>query len=135
MRSIFAFALLLTACSKQPAEPGLTGGTFAGEGRDRLCIAGESGALRAGLIAYGPDDVNCSAAGSLQRAGEGWVLIPKGEGNCRIPLVIDGNSVRVGRPPAACDYYCGPGATLAGKSYQRTETGEKADDLAGDPLC
>ena len=135
MRPILAVALLLTACSKQPAEAGLSGGTFAGVGRDRLCIAGESGALRAGLIAYGPDDVNCSAAGSLQRAGQGWVLIPKGEGDCRIPLVIDGNSVRVGRPPAACDYYCGPGATLAGKSYQRTETGEKADDLAGDPLC
>ena len=34
-----------------------------GEGRDRLCIAGEAGNYRAGLIAYGQGDVNCSASG------------------------------------------------------------------------
>ena len=135
MRSIVALALLLTSCSKPPAEGGLTAGTFAGEGRDRLCIAGEAGAFRAGLIAYGPGDVNCSASGGLERAGQGWVLVPKGEGDCRIPLVIDGNSVRIGQPPAACDYYCGPGAIVAGKIYQRTDMGAKAVDLAGDPLC
>jgi len=135
MRPMLAVALFLAACSKQPAEPGLTAGMFAGEGRDRLCIAGEAGALRAGLIAYGTGDVNCSASGSLQRAGQGWALIPRGEGDCRIPLVIDGNSVRIGQPPAACDYYCGPGATIAGKTYQRADMGAQAVDLAGDPLC
>jgi hypothetical protein len=130
-----ALALLLTACSKQPAEPGLTGGTFAGEGRDRLCIAGEAGAFRAGLIAYGPGDVNCAASGSLQRVGQGWALIPKGEGGCRIPLVIDGNSVRIGQQPGACDYYCGPHASLTGKSFSRLGKAEIVTDLAGDPLC
>ena len=89
----------------------------------------------AGLIAYGQGNMNCSAAGSLQRAGQGWVLVPKGEGDCRIPLEIAGNTVRIGQPPAACSYYCGPGATMAGKTFNRADMGAKAVDLAGDPLC
>ena len=63
------------------------------------------------------------------------MLVPKGEGDCRIPLVIEGNSVSVGRLPAACSYYCGPDATMAGKTYNRADTGAHAVDLAGDPLC
>ena len=102
MRRILLLALLLTACSEEAATPGVAPGTFAGEGRDRLCIAGEAGALRAGLIAYGQGDVNCAAAGSLQPAGQGWALVPRGERDCRIPLQIDGNAVRIGQPPSAC---------------------------------
>jgi len=135
MRAIFPFLLLLAACSKQPAGPELTGGPFVGAGRDRLCIAGEAGALRAGLIAYGNGDVNCSAAGKLERTEQDWVLVPKGEGDCRIPLKIEGDSVSVGQPPAACAYYCGPAATMAGKAFARSDAATKAVDLAGDPLC
>jgi hypothetical protein len=135
MRPILLLALLLTACSRQPAEPSLSTGTFAGNGRDRLCIAGEPGNYRAGLIAFGDDDANCTAAGRLERTGAGWSLVPKGEGDCRIPMVIEGNSLRIGQTPAACSYYCGPGASLAGKSYNRSDMGAKATDLAGDPLC
>jgi hypothetical protein len=135
MRPILCLVLLLAACTQQPTEPSLATGTFAGEGRDRLCIAGNKGSLRAGLIAYGQGDVNCSASGSLQRAGAGWVLVPRGEGDCRIPLTIDGDTIRIGRPPAACGYYCGPEATMADKSYARVDMGAKAVDLAGDPLC
>ncbi|HET9397941.1 MAG TPA: hypothetical protein VFO45_03905 [Sphingomicrobium sp.] len=135
MRTILSSALLLASCSQQPAQSTLATGTFAGEGRDRLCIAGELGAYRAGLIAYAPGDTNCSAAGRLEPQGTGWMLVPKGEGDCRIPLTIDGNSVQVGQAPAACSYYCGPGATMAGKTFSRTETGAKVTDLAGDPLC
>jgi hypothetical protein len=135
MRPIIALALLLTACSQQPAEPGLTPGTFAGAGRDRLCISGEAGALRAGLIAYGQGDVNCSAAGNLRQAGDGWLLVPKGEGDCQISLAIEGNAIRIGQPPAACAYYCGPNASMAGKIFNRSGMGAKVVDLAGDPLC
>ncbi|WP_294123376.1 hypothetical protein [Sphingomonas sp.] len=135
MRSIPCLVLLLVACSQQPAEPTLTGGTFAGAGRDRLCIAGEAGAPRAGFIAYGEGDVNCSAAGRLQRSGQGWVLVPKGEGDCHIPLEIAENSARIGQPPAACSYYCGPGTKLAGKTFNRADAATKAVDLAGDSLC
>jgi hypothetical protein len=135
MRPIYMLSLLLAACSQQPAGPGLTPGTFAGEGRDRLCVAGQAGSLRAGLIAYGQGDVNCSAAGSLQQAGQGWVLVPRGEGECRIPLAVEGNSIRIGQVSAACSYYCGPGASMAGKTFNRADMGAKAVDLAGDPLC
>jgi hypothetical protein len=135
MRLIVALALLLTACSKQPADAGLPSGTFAGAGRDRLCISGEAGALRAGLIAYGAGDVNCSASGKLEQSGQGWVLVPKGEGDCRIPLEIQDSNIRVGQPPAACSYYCGPAATMAGKAFARSDSTSKAADLAGDPLC
>lgn len=135
MRIMFPALLLLTACSQQPVDSPIPTGTYAGERRDRLCIAGEAGNLRAGLIAYGPGDANCSAAGPLEQAGAGWALVPKGEGECRIPLQIDGNVVRIGQPPAACAYYCGPGADMEGKIYNRADVGAKAVDLAGDPLC
>jgi hypothetical protein len=135
MRPILLLAPLLAACSQEAAPPLLATGMFAGEGRDRLCIAGEPGAYRAGLIAYGPDNVNCSAAGRLEQGAAGWTLVPKGEGDCRIPLAVEGNSVRVGKPPEACSYYCGPGASLEGKTYNRADMGAKAVDLGGDPLC
>lgn len=135
MRRLLPITLLLAACSQQPAEPSLTTGTFAGEGRDRLCIAGEPGNYRAGLIAYGEGDVNCSATGRVEAQGEGIALVPRGEGECRIPLAVDGDVVRIGQVPASCSYYCGPGATMAGKSYSRAEVGSQVADLAGDPLC
>mgnify|MGYP003579961820 CR=1 FL=1 len=135
MRLILPCALLLTACSQQPAEPSLTPGTFAGEGRDRLCIAGEPGNYRGGLIAYGAGDANCSASGRIE-AGEGQLaLVPRGEGDCRIPLSVEGNVVRIGKVPAACSYYCGPGPALEGKASNPSDMEAKAVDLAGDPLC
>jgi hypothetical protein len=135
MRPILPFALLLTACSQQPAEPSMTTGTFAGEGRDRLCIAGEPGSYRGGLIVFGEGDVNCSASGRVAAQAGGFALVPRGEGGCRIPLTIDGNTVRIGNVPASCSYYCGPGASMTGKAYNRSDMGAKAVDLAGDPLC
>jgi hypothetical protein len=135
MKRIFLILPLLAACSQEPTEPSVATGTFVGEGRDRLCIAGVPGAYRAGLIAYGQGDSNCSASGRLEPAGASWVLVPKGEGDCRIPVEMDGDSVRIGQPPAACAYYCGPGALLAGKGFNRADMGAKAVDIAGDPLC
>jgi hypothetical protein len=135
MRRILPIALLVAACSQQPATPTLATGTFAGEARDRLCIAGEAGAYRAGVIAYGEGDINCSASGRLEPAEAAWQLIPTGEGDCKIPLDIQGNTVRIKQVPSACAYYCGSGASMAGRTYNRTDMGAKVTDLAGDPLC
>ena len=135
MRLILPLILLLPSCTQQPSDPSLATGTFVGQGRDRLCIAGEPGNYRGGLIAYGEGDVNCSASGRIDVQNGKFALVPRGEGACRVPLEIQGNTVRIGELPAACAYYCGPGADLAGKSYNRANMGAQATDLAGDPLC
>ena len=123
--------LLLAACTQEPTKPDLAAGTYSGEGRDRWCISGE----RAGVIAYGPGDTNCSASGRLEGSGTGLALVPAGDGECRIPLSVDGNAIRIGNVAAACSYYCGPGATLAGKVFARDAASTPVTDLAGDPLC
>lgn len=135
MRRFLPWTLLLAACSQQPAEPSLTTGTFAGNGRDRLCIAGDPGNYRGGLITYGEGDSNCSASGSIETEAGEFALIPRGEGPCRIGLVIEGDVVRIAEIPAACSYYCGPGVRMDGKSFRRAESSGAAVDLAGTPLC
>jgi hypothetical protein len=135
MRTIIPVALLLAACSPEEENPSIGTGTYAGEGRDRLCIAGEAGNYRGGVIAFGPANTNCSASGRVMAEDGQFVLVPHGEGECQIPLEIVGNVVRIGQPPAACAYYCGPGAEMAGRSYSRVDMGAKATDLVGDPLC
>jgi hypothetical protein len=143
MRLILPIALLLASCSQQPTEPSITTGVFAGEGaRDRLCIAGEPGNYRGGLIIFGKGDVNCSAMGRVEIKAANIALVPRGEGDCRIPLLIDGGVIRIGQVPAACSYYCGPGAKLPGNAFPlasqaqtRDGSAAKAVDLAGDPLC
>ena len=135
MRTIIPVALLLAACSPEPENPSIATGTYAGQGRDRLCIAGEAGNYRAGLIAFGQGGFNCSASGRLSIQDGQYVLVPRGEGECHIPVEIEGSIVRIGQPPAACAYYCGPGADMAGRTYNRSDMGAQAVDLAGDPLC
>jgi hypothetical protein len=136
MRSMLSCFVLLAACSQgQEPTPSIATGTFAGEGRDRLCLAGEPGNYRAGLITFGSGDINCSAAGRIAIEKGQIALIPRGEANCRISLTVQGNAIRIGEVPAACSYYCGPGAKMAGKSFNRAEPAARAVDLAGDPLC
>ena len=134
MRLLLFSAFLLTACSREPASPDLAG-SYSGQGRDRLCIAGEDEALRAGVIAYGAGDMNCSAAGRLERSDTGFVLLPSGDSECRIPLAVDGGAVTIGDVPATCSYYCAPGATLSGKSFAKDSATTAGTDFAGDPLC
>lgn len=128
--------MLLAACSQgQEPAPSIATGNFAGEGRDRLCIAGEAGNYRAGFIAFGEGDVNCSASGRIEVQGGQFALVPRGEGDCRVPLSVEGGKVRIGKVPAACAYYCGPGASMAGKSFSQGSASGAVVDLAGDPLC
>jgi len=127
--------LLLAACGQQPAAPDLPTGTFAGAGRDRLCIEGGPGNYRAGLIAYGKGDNNCSASGRLEVDGGTLALVPRGEGKCRIELLVTAGEVRIGSVPDSCSYYCGPGARLAGQSFAPARAVGPAEDLAGSPLC
>ena len=90
--------LLLSACA---AEPEVERSLYAGEGRDRLCIDGD----RAGFIAYGPGDANCSARGALTKSGSVWTLAPKGDADCGIPISRVGGRLSIGPSHPACAYY------------------------------
>lgn len=130
---VLSFAL--AACSAS-APSGPAPGTFAGVGKDRVCIAGEGGELRAGLIAYAADGAaNCSLAGKLESRDDQLTLTPKGEGACQLALTLAGDKVTIGNVSASCSYYCGPGATITGKSFARDGKATPAVDLAGDALC
>ena len=143
--TVIAAALLLSACGRAdeapkeqpatetPARAAAATVTYAGSGRDRLCL--KDGESRAAFITYGQGQANCTAAGSLQRDGGSATLVPDGDQACRIDLAISGESVRLGDATAACAYYCGPTASYAGAEFRRMETSEPVTDLAGDPLC
>lgn len=135
IRFILFSALSLGACSPEPALSGLPTGTYAGEGRNLLCVAGGGAAQRAGVIVYGPGDNNCSVSGRIQQASGGMMLIPSGDADCRILIALEGDGVRIGFMPAACAYYCGSGATLDGAVFANPENADPVSDLAGDPLC
>ena len=128
----FPLILLLAACSpeapERPVEPSL----YAGEGRDRLCRAGD----RIGFITYGEDDANCSVRGRVNRAGEHLLsIVPSGDEDCRIELHEEGSSVRLGKRAAACAYYCGPDVSFEGRTFTESASASPAVDFAGDPLC
>ena len=112
--------------------------TFAGTGRDRLCL--QSGTSRMGLVSYAETgDTNCTIRGQLQvdQGSARTHLIPDGDQTCRIPVVLrdQGRIMEVGAAGQACAYYCGSSASFAGKSFQATPAPVPVTDLAGDPLC
>lgn len=105
-------------------------------GRDGLCLAGKPGALRAGLIAYGPGDTNCSLAGSAEQTGERLIIIPRGDSRCRVEVVLGGEQASFGPLAQPCAYYCGPAADFSGRTLHRSiDPIDRITDLAGDPLC
>ncbi len=125
--------LMLAACSpeapeERPAEIAL----YAGEGRDRLCIAGE----RIGFITYGKNDANCSVRGRMDRSGgKKLEIVPDGDEDCTLELEEQGNMLRISRQTESCAYYCGPGAAYGGRSFIRNPSASPAVDFAGDALC
>jgi hypothetical protein len=136
--------LLLSACRQEPepvanepaaatAEQAGSSSTFAGSGRDRLCLAEGSG--RAGLITFGEGDANCSVTGSLARSDDRLTITPDGDAACRVEATLAGDRLTLGPAATACAYYCGPSASFAGKQFTRTKVAEPVTDLAGDPLC
>ncbi|MDQ3144908.1 MAG: hypothetical protein M3Q57_08530 [Pseudomonadota bacterium] len=142
MRFLPLAVLLLAGCSTEPAVPTSPTGHFAGEGRDALCIVGEAGRQRAGFVAYGEGNNNCSARGRVEVDGANWALVPDGEGDCRITFKIKGDSVSLGAGRPSCSYYCGPDISFAEKSFQRANPADAAAadrnpmvDFAGEPLC
>ena len=128
---LVALILLLSTCSPAAPEPESGRRLYAGEGRDRLCMTGD----RVGFIAYGEGDTNCSVRGRLERAENRLTLVPDGDADCRIEVQEEGETLRLGGVTAACAYYCGPGASFAGKAFTESASASAAVDFAGDPLC
>ena len=125
-------ALLAAACSPEPQDVAQTWRN----GRDGLCLAGQDGDLRAGLIAYGAGDVNCSLAGRAERDGDKLTITPQGDSRCRVDVILAGDQARIGPLADACAYYCGPGADFSGRTLQPSiDAPAKITDLMGDPLC
>ena len=108
---ILALFLLLAGCSPEAPEPPTERLLYAGEGRDRLCIAGNRG----GFIIYGEGNANCSARGRIEQSAGRLVLTPDGDADCRIEAKLSGDRLAVGTRSAACAFYCGPGADYSGK--------------------
>ncbi len=133
--------LFLASCrSEEPAPPDQTAErvqaaaqTYAGEGRDRLCLNEAKG--RAGLITYGQGDANCTLRASVSREGDRLTLVPDGDEICRVAATLAGAELVLGSPPPECAYYCGPTAELSGRSFRSTPQPVPVNDLAGDPLC
>lgn len=135
-------ALLLGGCGRGEDEGQATAaatntpapvdiGAFAGEGRDRLCL--KSGTAEGGVITYAAQgDTNCSLRFGTANPER---LEAANDPSCTIPLSRNGDRLTLGQPSAGCAYYCGPGASLEGKSFVRMDKAEPVTDLAGDPLC
>jgi hypothetical protein len=137
---ILIVPLVLAGCEAEAprAEPATAptlkvGHYFQAGGRGRLCVHPGDARQRATFIAYAKEGAaNCSASGTLEPSGKGLVIVPAGEGGCRIPVNRDGDRLTVGSAPAACAYYCGPGLKLEGQSYQWADT--STAEVMADPL-
>ena len=136
MRFACLAVLLLAACSEGVGSGDSLVGNYRGQERDALCIAREGEGLKAGLIAYGDGDTNCSLSGHAQIRGDALVIAPRGDSECSVEISIANGVATVGQRTAACAYYCGPGANFAGRKLRKApDTSPKVSDFAGEPLC
>ena len=128
--------ILCAACGESPTpmEPERTAETWR-NGRDGLCLVREGQALKAGLIVYGPDNMNCSLAGPAARDGDRLQITPRGDAACRVEIRLEGNRAVLGERPPACSYYCGPSANYSRRTLERSANGASVTDFAGGALC
>lgn len=112
-----------------------------GEQRARMCMLSRpSGAASFALVSQMADGRGCGGAGDAARSGSGLRVTMTGDSECVIEAQIRGSKLVFPRNLArGCNYYCAPGATLAGAVFQKiggsVEDAKGAADLAGDPLC
>ena len=128
---LLPLVLVIAACSPEAPPPAQERATYAGQGRDRLCVNAD----RAGFIAYGEGDSNCSVRGRVRADGDRLAIIPEGDEDCRIEAARQADRITLGARSAACAYYCGPGADFTGKAFAKRDSASPAVDFAGDPLC
>ena len=141
MRFLILLPLAVLASCSPPKEeaPLLKPGVYFGGGRDAACVIGDAAPQRFAFIAFAEQgDTNCAAEGRIERDGQAWAFVPKGEGPCRIPVTASGDVLAFGKAPAACAYYCGPGAAVKGQRFQWKDSSAMLLDqnpLAHDGVC
>lgn len=120
---------------------GLYEGQGEGERLNRICmISRSSGAVSFGIVTWKSGSGTCSGAGEVTRRGEVLRLAMSGGEECVIEARMTSTQIAFAPSlPETCAYYCGPGATLAGETFEKTggtaEAAMRATDLVGDPLC
>jgi len=77
-------------------------------------------------------DPNCSFRGAISNPQS---IRPDGDATCAILFNRDGDTVTLLTGDKSCAYYCGPGASLEGRTFTRMAKPEPVTDLARDPLC
>lgn len=140
--TVAGIVLALAACRAEEPAPGANQQqraayatiTYAGEGRDRLCLSREPGGVAAFVTYAASGNANCSIRGTWTD-GEGAAIRPNGDERCTIRIDSEGNAVTLLDGGPACAYYCGPNASFAGRSFTEKADAGRAVDLAGDPLC
>ena len=139
MRLLVVLLLLVTAACRQeetsaetPASPEMSAvEVYASGPRDRLCL--KPGEQRVGVITYAASgDGNCALRGTVTGTN---LIKPDGDGSCAILFERNGDRIVLKGGGYSCRYYCGPGASLEGKSFSKVDGEAAATDLAGDPLC
>lgn len=109
-----------------------------GQGARMCMISQPDGTVLFGLVTEAPR--SCGGAGEAAREGNVLRLTMAGDEECVVNAQIADTQVTFPSAlPAGCDYYCAPGATLAGATFQKTggtvEDALRATDPTGDPLC
>lgn len=120
-------------------------GLYEARGQDgkhaRMCmVTGSSREASFGIVIETPNGGSCGGAGEAVRNGNVVRLTMAGDEACAIEARIEGRKVTLPSSlPESCGYYCGPGETLAGATFEKTggtaDDAKRALDLAGDPLC
>lgn len=140
---VLSLTLLLAACGgadeptngivAAPEASQAAYASFAAAGRDRLCIAEQGG--KASFVTYAEGtDANCLVRGSWSPGGP-QAIKPDGDPSCSIIFNKDQQEIRLVAGGPGCAYYCGPGASFAGKTFTRMAKPEPVSDIVGDPLC
>ena len=130
---------------REPVQTADLTGLYEGQGesgqRARMCMISDTSDTASFAIATErPADGSCGGAGEAVRQGNLLRLTMTGDEECVIEAAMEGTQVTL--PPSlseGCAYYCAPGATLAGETFEKTggtaDDAMRATDLAGDPLC
>jgi len=139
MRIEIAIVALIaaSACDRIPDNSQLKG-VYAGQGRDALCLVAPMGSekLGAGIVTYGSGDNNCTLTGEVRTAEGAIAFYADHDDACHFALNQESEALVLPQQiPASCSYYCGPGASLAGKRFEKREGASRPADFAGDPLC